>query len=194
METALTAIQVAAILAVAIVAYAHLRVIRLLGRQLGAQAEAMVRAIDLGQAQRRDAARPVLTLGLRTLEGDAEPTTARFRLTLTNAGTGPAFDVVVTPVGMPALAEVAAPASDGASHDLVAVGQTLALDFTASPPSRRGARPVELGASQPAGELLVAYRDAFNRERTTRARLVTTRELGDDGAYGLRIASQTFGE
>jgi hypothetical protein len=92
-ETFLATVQVAAMLSVVVVAYVAFRVIRLLCQQMGAQADAVARAIDLGQAQRRDAARPVLAVTLRALEGHAEPTTARFGLSLTNAGTGPAFAV-----------------------------------------------------------------------------------------------------
>lgn len=193
-ETLLAAVLVAAMLTVVVMAYAALRAIRLLSQLVGAQADAVARVVDLGQAQRRDAARPVLAMALRALEADAEPTTARFRLALTNAGTGPAFDVVVTLVGMPTLAEATDPAASGASPDLVMVGQTFALDFTTTEPSRRGSRHAGPRDAQPAGEVLLAFRDSFNGERTTRARLVTTRWLEDSGTYGLRVASQVFEE
>ena len=193
-ETLLATVQVAALLSVVVVVYAAFRMVRLLSQQMGVQVDAVARVIDLGQAQRRDAVRPVLALAVRALEADAEPTTARFRLALTNAGTGPAFDVVVTLVGMPTLIEVTDPASTGASPDLVMVGQTLALDFTTTEPSRRGSRHAGPREAQPAGEVLLAFRDSFNGERTTRARLTTTRWLEDTGTYGLRVASQVFEE
>jgi hypothetical protein len=193
-EAFLTAVLVAAMLTVVVVAYAALRAIRLLCQLVGAQAAAVARVADLGQVQRRDAARPVLAVALRTLEADAEPTTAHFRLALTNAGTGPAFDVVVTLVGMPSLAEAAGPTAAGASPDLIMVGQTLTLDFTTTEPSRRGARHAGPREAQPVGEVLIAFRDSFNGERTTRARLATTRWLEDSGTYGLRVASQLFEE
>jgi hypothetical protein len=193
-ETFLAAVLVVALLTVVVVAYAALRVIRLLSRQVAAQADAVARVVDLGQAQRRDAVRPVLAVALRALEPHAEPTTARFRLNLTNAGTGPAFDVVVTLVGMPTLAEAAEPAASGVSPDLVMVGQTLALDFATTEPSRRGARHAGPRDAQPVGEVLLAFRDSFNGARTTRARLATTRWLEDSGTYGLRVASQVSEE
>jgi hypothetical protein len=133
-------------------------------------------------------------VALRSLEADAEPTTARFRLALTNAGTGPAFDVVVTLVGMPNVAEVTDPAASRVSPDLVMVGQTLTLGFAAAEPARRGARHAGLRDAQPDGEVLLAFRDSFNGARTTRARLATTRWLEDSGAYGLRVAAQVFAE
>ena len=193
-ETFLATAQVAALLTAVAAAYAAFRMIRLLSQQVGAQTDAVVRAVDLGQAQRRDAARPVLAVAVRAPQEHAEPTTAGFRLTVTNAGTGPAFAVVVTLVGMPTLIEVTEPAPTGASPDLVMVGQTLALDFAATEPSRRGSRHAGPRDAQPAGEVLLAFRDSFNGERTTRARLATTRWLEDTGTYGLRVASQVFEE
>jgi hypothetical protein len=193
-QTLLAAVSVAATLTVVVVAYAALRAIRLLSRQVGAQAVAVARVVELGQAQRRDAVRPVLAVALRALEAHAEPTMARFRLVLTNAGTGPAFDVVVTLVGLPNVAEVTDPAASGASPDLVMVGQTLTLDFAATEPARRGARHAGPRDAQPDGEVLLAFRDSFNGARTTRARLATTRWLEDSGTYGLRVTSQVFGE
>jgi hypothetical protein len=191
-EMLLVVVLVATMPAVVVVTYAGVRVIRLLSQQVGAQAAAVARVAELGQAQRRDAARPVLAVALRAIEADAEPTTARFRLAVTNAGTGPAFDVVVTLVGMPTLAEAAGSAASGASPDLVMVGQTLTLDYATTEPSRRGARHAGPRDAQPIGEVLLAFRDSFNGERTTRARLATTRWLEDSGAYGLRVASQVF--
>jgi hypothetical protein len=193
-ETLLAAVLVAAMLTVVVVAYAALRAIHLLGQVVGAQAEAVTRVVDLGQAQRRDAVRPVLAVAVRALEANTEPTAARFGLDLTNAGTGPAFDVVVTLVGMPTLAEAPGSASSGASPALVMVGQTLTLDFTRPEPSQRGSRHAWPREAQPVGEVLLAFRDSFNGARTTRARLATTRWLEDSGTYGLRVASQVFEE
>jgi hypothetical protein len=177
-----------------VVVYAAFRMVGLLARQAAVQADAVVRAIDLGQAQRRDAVRPVLAVAVRALDGHAEPTTAGFRLAVTNAGSGPAFDVVVTLVGLPTLVEADAPVSTGASRDLVMVGQTLALDFAATGPARRGTRHAGPRDAQPAGEVLLAFRDGLNGERTTRARLGTTRWIEASGTYGLRVTSQVFGE
>lgn len=193
-QTLLAAVLVAAMLTVAIAAYAALRAIRLLCQLVGAETGAVARALELGQAQRRDAVRPVLAVALRAPEAQAEPTTARFRLALTNAGTGPAFDVVVTLVGMPSVTEITDPAAAGASPDLVMVGQTLTLDFATPEPARRGARHAGPRDAQPDGEVLLAFRDSFNGARTTRARLATTRWLADSGAYGLRVATQVFEE
>ena len=182
------------LLAVVVTMYAAFRVVRLLSLQVGRQADAVTRAIDLGQAQRRDAARPVLAVAVQALEEHAEPTAAGFRLAITNAGSGPAFAVVVTLVGLPALAEAAAPMSAGASRDLVMVGQTLPLDFTTTEPARRGTRHAGPRDAQPAGEVLLAFRDSLNGESTTRARLATTRWIEERGTYGLRVTSQVFGE
>jgi hypothetical protein len=174
--------------------YAAFRVVRLLAQQVGIQASAVARAVDLGQAQRRDAARPVLAVTVHALEERAEPTTAGFRLAVTNAGSGPAFAVVVTLVGLPSLVEADAPVSAGASHDLIPVGQTLALDFAATEPGLRGTRHTGPRDAQPAGEVLLAFRDSFNGERATRARLATTRWVEESGTYGLRVTTQVFGE
>jgi hypothetical protein len=193
-ETILATVQVAALLAALIATYAALRMVRVLSQQVGIQAEAVARAVDLGQAQRRDTVRPVLAVAMHALEEQAEPTTSGFRLAVTNAGSGPAFAVVVTLVGMPGLMEAAAPASAGASPDLIMAGQTLALDFAATAPSRRGARHAGPTDAQPTGEVLLAFRDSFNGERTTRARLATTRWIPERGTYGLRVTSQVFGE
>src|SRR5215212_2341352 len=190
----LAAVQVAVLLSMVVTIYAAFRVVRLLAQQVGIQASAVARAIDLGQAQRRDAARPVLAVAVRPAEEHAEPTTAGFRLAVTNAGSGPAFAVVVTLVGMPGAIEAAAPASAGASPDLLMAEQTLALDFIATEPSRRGARRAGPTDAQPTGEVLLAFRDSFNGERTTRARLATTRWIEERGSYGLRVTSQVFGE
>jgi hypothetical protein len=193
-ETLPATVHVAVLLSVAVVAYAAFRIVRLLARQVGIQAAAVARAVDLGQAQRRDAIRPVLAAAVHALEGHAEPTTAGFRLAVTNAGPGPAFAVVVTLVGLPALVEVAAPVSAGASPDLIMAGQALALDFTTTEPSRRGTRHPRPRDAQPAGEVLLAFRDSLNGERTTRARLATTRWIEEQGTYGLRVTAQVFGE
>jgi hypothetical protein len=193
-ETLLATVQVAVLLAVVVVSYAAFRMVRLLTQQVGIQAAAVARAVDLGQAQRQDAIRPVLAAAVHALEGHAEPTTAGFRLAITNAGSGPAFAVVVTLVGMPTLVEVASPVSAGASRDLIMAGQTLALDFTTTESSRRGTRYPGPRDAQPAGEVLLAFRDSLNGERTTRARLATTRWIEEHGTYGLRITSQVFGE
>jgi hypothetical protein len=182
------------LLAVLVTTYAAFRVIHLLSLRVGLQADAVTRAVDLGQAQRRDAARPVLAAAVWPLDGHAEPAAAGFRLAITNAGSGPAFAVVVTLVGLPALVEATAPASVGVSRDLIMVGQTLALDFAAPEPARRGTRHAGPRDAQPAGEVLLAFRDSLNEERITRARLATTRWIEERGTYGLRVTSQVFGE
>jgi hypothetical protein len=82
----------------------------------------------------------------------------------------------------------------GASRDLIMVGQTLVLDFTTTEPGVRGTRHAGPRDAQPAGEVLLAFRDSFNGERTTRARLATTRWVEERGTYGLRVTSQVFGE
>ena len=96
-ETLLATVQVAVLLSVVVVSYAAFRMVRLLAQQVSIQAAAVARAVDLGQAQRQDAIRPVLAAAVHALEGNAEPTTAGFQLAITNAGPGPAFAVVVTP-------------------------------------------------------------------------------------------------
>jgi hypothetical protein len=101
---------------------------------------------------------------------------------------------LVTLVGLPALVEAAAPVSAGASHVLISVGQTLALDLTATEPGLRGTRHAGTRDAQPAGEVLLAFRDSFNGARATRARLATTRWVEECGTYGLRVTSQLFGE
>jgi hypothetical protein len=60
-------VQVAVLLAVAVAMYAAVRVVRLLSLQVGLQADAVIRAVELGQAQRRDAARPVLAVAVRSM-------------------------------------------------------------------------------------------------------------------------------
>src|SRR3954468_15058983 len=120
--------------------FAAFRVVRLLSLQVGRQADAVTRAIDLGQAQRRDATRPVLAVTVQALEEHVEPAMAGFRLAITNAGAGPAFAVVVTLVGLPALVEADAPVLTGASRDLIMTGQTLALDFATTEPGQRSTR------------------------------------------------------
>jgi hypothetical protein len=182
------------LLSVVVVSYAAFRMVRVLARQVGIQTAAVARAVDLGQAQRQDAIRPVLAAAVHALEGHAEPTTVGFRLAVTNAGAGPAFAVVVTLVGMPTLVEVAPSVSTGASRDLIMAGQTLALDFTTTEPSRRGTRHAGPRDAQPVGEVLLACRDSLNGERTTRIRLATTRWIEEHGTYGLRVTSQVFGE
>jgi hypothetical protein len=74
-ETLLATVQVAVLLSVVVVSYAAFRMVRLLARQVGIQAAAVARAVDLGQAQRQDAIRPVLAAAVHALEGHAEPTT-----------------------------------------------------------------------------------------------------------------------
>ena len=193
-ETLLATVQVAALLSMVVVSYAAFRMVRLLAQQVSIQAAAVARAVDLGQAQRQDAIRPVLAAAVHALEGHAEPTTVGFRLAITNAGSGPAFAVVVTLVGMPTLVEVASSVSAGASHDLIMAGQTLALNFATAEPSRRGTRHAGPRDAQPVGEVLLAFRDSLNGERTTRIRLATTRWIEEQSAYGLRVTSQVFGE
>jgi len=98
-----------------------------------------------------------------------------------------------TLVGLPALTEAAGPALTGASRDLIMAGQALTPDFTATEPARRGTRHAGLRDVQPGGEILVAFRDSFNGERATRARLATTRWIEASGTYGLHVTSQIFG-
>ena len=69
METFLASVQAAVTLSMVVVAYAAFRMIHRLGHQVGAQANAVTRAVELGSVQRRDAARPVLALTLHPLEG-----------------------------------------------------------------------------------------------------------------------------
>ena len=193
-EPLLATVQVAALVSLVVVVYAAFRMVGLLARQAAVQADAVVRAIDLGQAQRRDAVRPVLAVAVRALDGHAEPTTAGFRLAVTNAGSGPAFDVVVTLVGLPTLVEADAPVDTGAFRDLVMVGQTLALDFAATGPARSGICTPDRGMPSPPVRCCSPSATASTANGPRAPGSAPRAGSKSCGTYGLRVTSQVFGE